>query len=109
MQQRREEIHSDPSSSDKSSLESSRSLESLNEDTITPSTHASSEEIPSERNGRIPLHVSPINSSPVSPGIVDLGVDMWESGVGFVGGQIPSPSHEAPSLPSVIKDEVIGL
>ena len=25
------------------------------------------------------------------------------------GGQIPSPSHEAPSLPSVIEDEVIGL
>ena len=34
---------------------------------------------------------------------------MWQSGVGFLGGQIPSPSHEAPSLPSVIVDEVIGL
>ena len=101
MQQRRKEIHSDPSSSDKSSPESSRSLESLYEDTSTPSTHASSEEIPSERSGRFP--------SPVSPRITDVGVDMWQSGVGFVEGQIPSPTHGAPSLPSVIKDEVIGL
>ena len=109
LQQRREEIHSNPSSSDKSSSESSRSLESLNEDTSTPSTHASSEDIPSERSGRFPLPISPISSSHVSPGIADLGVDMWQSGVGFVEGQIPSPTHEAPSLPSVIEDEVIGL
>ena len=84
-------------------------MESLNEDTSTPSTHASNEDIPSERSGRFPLHVSSINSSPVSPGIADLGVDMWQSDVGFVEGQIPSPTHEAPSLPSVIEDEVIGL
>ena len=110
MQQRREEIDSDPSSSDKSSPQSSRSLESLNEDTSTPSTHASSEEIPSERSGSFPLPISPIlSSSLISPGVADLGVDMWQSGVGFVGGQIPSLSHEAPSLPSVIEDEVIGL
>ena len=109
MQQRREEIHSDPSSLDKSSPESSRSLESLNKDTSTPSIHASSEEIPSQRSGRFPLPLSPISSSRISLGIADLGIDMWQSGVGFVGGQIPSPSHEAPSLPSIIEDEVIGL
>ena len=86
MQQRREEIHYDPSSSDKSSPKSLRSLESLNEDTNTPSIHASSEEIPSQRSGRIPLPLSSINSSPVSPRIANLGVDMWYSGVGFGGG-----------------------
>ena len=75
----------------------------------TSSTYAGSGKIPSQTSGEILLRLSPIISLSLSPRSANPRIDEWQTGVGFVEGQISSLSNEKPNLSSIIEDEVIGL
>jgi hypothetical protein len=120
MQESREDIPSDSSSSEGSSPHSTDSSEpshidssiSSDESPIRPDLGPGSPRTSSPISVSDPLNSPPYHSPSDEAHDFDshcVTVNMWEVGVGFVEGRIPEPTCHIPNLAWVIESEVVGL